>query len=62
MRGLAKIVWTAGLPNNHQGETESTLEKKEERGTSIGLYDLMMVNEQESHLIYMSTTYWLTIL
>ena len=62
MRGLAKIMWTAGPPNNHQGETESTLEKKGERGTLIGLYDLMMVNEQEAYLIYMSTTYRLTIL
>ena len=33
MRGLAKIVWTAGPSNDCQGETESTLEKKGKRGT-----------------------------
>ena len=32
-RGLAEIMWTAGPPNNHRGETESTLEKKGKRGT-----------------------------
>ena len=62
MTGLAEIMWTAGPPNNHQGKTESTLEKKGERGTLIGLYDLMMVDEQEARLIYMSATYWLSIL
>ena len=61
-RGSAEIVWTAGPPNDRRGETESTLEKKGERGTSIGLYDSMIVDEKEAHLIYMSTTYRLTIL
>ena len=57
-RGLAEIVWTAGPPNDHRGETESTLEEKRERGTLTGLYYSMVM--PEDRLKYMYATYRLS--